>query len=102
MTNLISSKLPGVGTTIVAVMSQLAADTSAINLSQGYPGFDPPRALTDRVRWYLEHGGNQYAPMTGLPALRQVIADKPAPGSYGGLVPLHGRFARKKARAQRA
>ena len=76
MTNLISSKLPGVGTTIFAVMSQLAADTSAINLSQGYPGFDPPRALTDRVRWYLEHGGNQYAPMTGLPALRQVIADK--------------------------
>jgi len=72
----IVSKLPGVGTTIFTVMSQLAADTGAINLSQGFPGFDPPRALTDRVRWHLEHGGNQYAPMPGVPSLRQTIADK--------------------------
>ena len=72
----IVSKLPGVGTTIFTVMSQLAADTGAINLSQGFPGFDPPRALTDRVRWHLEHGGNQYAPMSGVPSLRQTIADK--------------------------
>lgn len=76
MTVPITSKLPGVGTTIFAVMSQLAADTGAINLSQGFPEFDPPRALTDRIRWHLEHGGNQYAPMAGVPALRQVIADK--------------------------
>ena len=72
----IVSKLPGVRTTIFTVMSQLAADTGAINLSQGFPGFDPPRALTDRVRWHLEHGGNQYAPMPGVPSLRQTIADK--------------------------
>ena len=72
----IVSKLPGVGTTIFTVMSQLAADTGAINLSQGFPGFDPPRALTDRVRWHLENGGNQYAPMSGVPSLRQTIADK--------------------------
>ena len=76
MTDLISSKLPGVGTTIFTVMSQLALDTGALNLSQGFPSFDPPRALTDRIRWHLEHGGNQYAPMAGIPALRQVIADK--------------------------
>jgi methionine aminotransferase len=76
MNKLISSKLPGVGTTIFTVMSQLAADTGALNLSQGFPSFDPPQALTERIRWHLEHGGNQYAPMTGTPALRQVIADK--------------------------
>jgi methionine aminotransferase len=70
------SKLPDIGTTIFTVMSQLAADTGAINLSQGFPSFEPPAALTERVRWHLEHGGNQYAPMPGVPALRQVIADK--------------------------
>ena len=75
MTVQLQSKLPGVGTTIFTVMSQLAADTDAINLSQGFPGFDPPRALTDRIRWHLEHGGNQYAPMAGTPSLRQAIAE---------------------------
>jgi methionine aminotransferase len=70
------SKLPDIGTTIFTVMSQLAADTGAINLSQGFPSFEPPSALTDRVRWHLGHGGNQYAPMPGVPALRQAIADK--------------------------
>lgn len=76
MTQTITSKLPDVGTTIFTVMSQLAADTGAINLSQGFPSFDPPAALTERIRWHLNHGGNQYAPMPGLPALRQVIANK--------------------------
>jgi methionine aminotransferase len=76
MTDLLSSKLPGVGTTIFTVMSQLAADTGALNLSQGFPSFDPPQALTDRIRWHLEHGGNQYAPMAGVPALRRAIAEK--------------------------
>ena len=76
MNHLVPSKLPDVGTTIFTVMSQLAADTGALNLSQGFPSFDPPEALTERIRWHLEHGGNQYAPMAGLPALRQVIADK--------------------------
>ena len=66
----ISSKLPAVGTTIFTVMSQLAADTGAINLSQGYPSFEPPVGLTDRVAWHLAHGGNQYAPMPGVPGLR--------------------------------
>ncbi len=71
-----SSKLPDVGTTIFTVMSQLAADTGAINLSQGFPSFDPPAKLRERISYYLDHGANQYAPMTGIPALREVIAAK--------------------------
>jgi len=74
----VSSKLPDVGTTIFTVMSQLAADTGAINLSQGFPSFDPPVALTDRIAWHLGHGGNQYAPMSGIVQLREAIADKTA------------------------
>ncbi len=73
---IISSKLPDVGTTIFTVMSQLAAETGAINLSQGFPGFEPPKALVDRIDWHIRNGANQYAPMPGVAALRQVIADK--------------------------
>lgn len=72
----IDSKLPNVGTSIFAVMTQLANDTGAINLAQGFPSFEPPRELTERVNHYLNNGGNQYAPMTGIPALRHVIAEK--------------------------
>lgn len=72
------SKLPDVGTTIFTVMADLAADCGAINLSQGFPSFEPPRALTERVSFHLEHGANQYAPMAGVGALRQVIAAKTA------------------------
>ncbi|MBT8421689.1 MAG: aminotransferase class I/II-fold pyridoxal phosphate-dependent enzyme [Gammaproteobacteria bacterium] len=72
----IHSKLPDVDTSIFAVMTQLANDTGAINLAQGFPSFEPPRELTERVTYHLNNGGNQYAPMTGIPALRQVIADK--------------------------
>ncbi len=76
MTRAISSKLPDVGTTIFTVMSQLAHDTGAINLAQGFPSFEPPEALTDRITYHLTHGANQYAPMAGIPALRAAIADK--------------------------
>jgi len=70
------SKLPDIGTTIFTVMSQLAHDCGAINLSQGYPEFDPDPALLERVFHYLQNGANQYAPMAGVPALRQAIAAK--------------------------
>lgn len=70
------SKLPDVGTTIFAVMSQLAAEHDAINLSQGFPSFDPPQELLDLVCHHLTNGANQYAPMTGVPALREAIAAK--------------------------
>ena len=72
------SKLPNVGTTIFTVMSQLAADCGAINLSQGFPSFEPPDELTDRIAYHLKNGANQYAPMPGVPALRQAIAAKTA------------------------
>ena len=74
----VTSKLPDVGTTIFTVMSQLAADCGAINLSQGFPSFDPPKELTDRITYHLAHGANQYAPMAGVPALREAIAVKTA------------------------
>jgi methionine aminotransferase len=70
------SKLPDVGTTIFTVMSKLAQDSGAINLSQGFPEFDPPEELTDRIAWHLKHGANQYAPMPGVPALVEAIAEK--------------------------
>jgi methionine aminotransferase len=76
MRTTISSKLPDVGTTIFTVMSQLATETGAINLSQGFPSFNPPDALISRINWHLEHGANQYAPMPGIPALREAIVDK--------------------------
>lgn len=71
-----ASKLPDVGTTIFTVMSNLAAEHDAINLSQGFPDFDGPEALRERVSHYLNHGHNQYAPMSGVPTLRAAIAEK--------------------------
>ncbi len=74
----LDSKLPNVGTTIFTVMSQLASDCGAINLSQGFPSFEPPVELTDRIAYHLRNGANQYAPMPGVPALRHAIAAKVA------------------------
>ncbi|SHM06210.1 pyridoxal phosphate-dependent aminotransferase [Phytopseudomonas punonensis] len=71
-----TSKLPAVGTTIFTTMSQLAAQTGAINLSQGFPDFDGPEALREALARHVAAGHNQYAPMTGLPALREQIALK--------------------------
>ncbi len=75
---MVDSKLPSVGTSIFAVMSQLANEVGAINLSQGFPSFDPPEELTDRITFHLKNGANQYAPMPGVPALRAAIVDKTA------------------------
>lgn len=76
------SKLPNVGTTIFTRMSQLALETGAINLSQGFPDFDGPQALREAVARHVMEGRNQYSPMTGLPSLRQQVAAKIA-RSYG-------------------
>ena len=70
------SKLPQVGTTIFTRMSALAQAHQAINLSQGFPDFDGPEALLSRVDYHIRQGANQYAPMSGVPGLRQAIADK--------------------------
>lgn len=76
MQHSIDSKLPHVGTTIFTVMAQLAADHGAINLAQGFPSFEPPDELLDRVEYHLRHGKNQYAPMPGVPSLLDAIAAK--------------------------
>ncbi|MES2858559.1 MAG: pyridoxal phosphate-dependent aminotransferase [Pseudomonadota bacterium] len=72
----VASKLPKVGTTIFTVMSQLAAEHGAVNLGQGFPDFPVPARLVDALTRAMQAGHNQYAMMTGVPALRQAIAAK--------------------------
>ena len=72
------SKLPALGTTIFTQMSALAQQHQAINLSQGFPDFDGPRCLQERLAYHVAQGANQYAPMTGVQALREAIAEKTA------------------------
>lgn len=72
----IASKLPNVGTTIFTVMSKLAADYKAINLSQGFPDFDCAPQLRELFCKYINSGYNQYPPMAGIIGLREAIAEK--------------------------
>lgn len=74
----LKSKLPGVGTTIFTIMSHLAEKFDAINLSQGFPDFQPPEALLDLVTEHMRRGHNQYPPMAGVEVLREQIAAKVA------------------------
>lgn len=69
------SKLPRTSVTIFSVMSALAKEKGAINLSQGFPGFDAPNPLKERVSKAIADGFNQYAPMQGLPQLREAVAE---------------------------
>ncbi|MBC3875390.1 pyridoxal phosphate-dependent aminotransferase [Undibacterium flavidum] len=73
---LIESKLPQVKTTIFATMSTLAQKHQAINLGQGFPDFSCDSSLIEYVNQAMLAGHNQYPPMTGVPALRQAIAEK--------------------------
>lgn len=77
-----NSKLPHVGTTIFTVMSALANACGAINLSQGFPNFPSPEKLNELVCRYMRKGFNQYAPMAGVPLLRERLAAK-AEALYG-------------------
>jgi methionine transaminase len=79
----LSSRLPQVGTTIFTVMSALAAEYGAVNLGQGFPDFDCDPCLLDAVSHAMQAGHNQYAPMAGVPVLRQAVAAK--------IAALHGR-----------
>lgn len=72
----ITSKLPNTPTSIFAIMSKLADEHQAINLSQGFPDFQISEELIDRVAYYMKKGYNQYAPMTGVPELARVISEK--------------------------
>jgi methionine aminotransferase len=78
----VESRLPGVGTTIFTVMSRLAAECGALNLSQGFPDFSAEPELFERVSHHMRAGANQYAPMAGVPALREAIAAR-SEGLYG-------------------
>jgi methionine transaminase len=76
ITESIVSKLPHTGTSIFAVMSQLAREHNAINLSQGFPDFPISEKLIELVHQYMLEGHNQYAPMPGIVPLREAIAEK--------------------------
>ena len=71
-----TSKLPDVGTTIFTVMSKLAHQEGAINLAQGFPGFDSDPKLQQLVTKAMSDEYNQYAPMPGVYGLREQIANK--------------------------
>ncbi len=82
---MIRSKLPHVGTTIFTVMTNRARELNAINLAQGFPDYDAPAKLKDLVAYHVAAGHNQYAPMIGVPQLREQIALKLG-ASYGRLL----------------
>lgn len=73
---MIHSKLKNIGTSIFAVMTKLANEKNALNLSQGFPDFDISDNLIELVNHYMKLGKNQYAPMPGVPELRKAISDK--------------------------
>lgn len=72
----ITSKQPNIGTTIFTVMSQLAAENDALNLSQGFPNYNCSPKLIELVNHHMKQGMNQYAPMAGIMPLREIIAQK--------------------------
>jgi len=74
--NNIPTKLQKTETSIFAVMSQLANENNAINLSQGFPDFEISQNLIKLVNKYMKKGHNQYAPMPGVLTLRENISKK--------------------------
>ena len=94
------SKLPNTGTTIFTVMSSLAQELGAINLAQGFPDYDPPEQLNQRVAHHIAHGRNQYAHMAGVFELRQAIGRKLF-ASYGrrmsGIAPASSSTSRSSS-----
>ncbi len=79
-----NSKLPNVGTTIFTVMSNMAKEYGAVNLSQGFPDFEPDPYLLELATQYFYQGKNQYAQMTGVPLLRERLSEK-----FNGLYGVH-------------
>ncbi len=71
----LESRLPEVSTSIFTIMSNMALEQGAINLSQGFPDFPVDKKLIDLIHQYMLEGHNQYAPMPGVPALRNIIAE---------------------------
>ena len=79
-----NSKLPNFGTTIFTVMSNMAKEFGAVNLSQGFPDFEPDPYLLELATKYFYQGKNQYAQMTGVPVLRERLSEK-----FNGLYGIH-------------
>ncbi len=73
--NSVTSKLPNVGTTIFTVMSKMAADHGAINLSQGFPNFPVDPILLELLASKAKEEVHQYAPMSGNPELLHEISE---------------------------
>jgi methionine transaminase len=71
----VKSRLLEVGTSIFSVMSKMALEHQAINLSQGFPDFPVSEKLIDLIHQNMKDGHNQYAPMPGVPSLRKIIAE---------------------------
>src|ERR671931_1595347 len=78
MSDVVSSRLSGFGTTIFTEMSALAERTGAINLGQGFPDYDGPAEVLEAAQAAMRAGRNQYAPLPGVPALRAAIASHQA------------------------
>jgi len=74
----VPSKQPDLKLSVFAVMSQMAREYGAINLSQGFPDFDVPDTLVELVHHFMKEGHNQYAPMPGVEPLREAISEKTA------------------------
>jgi methionine transaminase len=73
---MLNSKLPNIATNIFTIMSGLANEHNAINLSQGFPNFECSSRLQNLIFQYMQKGYNQYAPMAGVPILRERLAEK--------------------------
>ena len=78
MSHVIASRLAGFGTTIFTEMSALAERTGSVNLGQGFPDFDGPAEVLEAAEAALRAGHNQYAPLAGVPGLRDAIAEHQA------------------------
>ena len=72
---MIASRLSGFGISVFTEMSALAVETGAINLGQGFPDEDGPAAVLEAAQAAMRNGHNQYAPLPGVPALREAIAE---------------------------
>ncbi|HTY50979.1 MAG TPA: methionine aminotransferase [Steroidobacteraceae bacterium] len=89
MTSFERSKLPDVGTTIFTVMSRRARELGALNLGQGFPDYDIDPLLAAHLARAVGAGYDQYAPMEGVSALRELIAAR-ATAAYGTAVDPEG------------
>jgi methionine aminotransferase len=78
----LTNKLPHSKPSIFSKMSGMAREHNAVNLSQGFPNFNPDKRLIKAVHKAMKDGLNQYAPMAGLPILREKIAEK-TENTYG-------------------